>query len=303
MHLLSLIIPIGPMSDEFSNMKSWLFDFSKQNTQIIFSLGTQDSQTVNAFNKLLKDLSQIQNNVKIQVVYSQGKGPGSARNAGLEKASGKWIAFWDSDDVPNTNAFFEMIEKAESNSCDVIFGGYVRKDGPNRNVIKENLYVGNISQQATPLLLLNPGIWRYAFRRDFLSETRFEPWNMAEDQDYLAQVLTLGGKVMGVGEIVYLYDRSHPQQLTKSPSALSDLLLSQAKNASYSLKYNNSNTIWILLLCKQSITAVRTLPYGKKLVAIRVFLGTFGRMKFSDKLAVLRYLLRITLNWKSQNEK
>ena len=298
MFLLSLIIPVGPTPDNFANLKSWLVDFSHKNVQVIFSIDTDDSETLRSFNDLLKDLPHASESPSIEIVHSTGDGPGSARNSGLENASGKWIAFWDSDDVPNPSAFLEMIQEAESYNCDVIFGSYIQMDSLTKKVLSENPYVGFIPPKKIPLLLLNPGIWRYVFRGDFVAGTRFEPWNMAEDQDYLGRVLSLGGSVVGVSNCVYLYDRSHLEQLTKKPYALSDLLLSQEKNAALSLKDKSSYSIWILLFCKQTLTALRTLPHSKKYAAARVFCQTFFKLKPVRKLLVFRYLYMIIFDRK-----
>jgi glycosyltransferase involved in cell wall biosynthesis len=53
------------------------------------------------------------------------RGPGAARNYGLERASGEWILFLDADDLIESNHLESLLAKAEcSQSANVIAGGW-----------------------------------------------------------------------------------------------------------------------------------------------------------------------------------
>lgn len=58
------------------------------------------------------------------VIHQDNAGLGFARNAGLNRCRGRYIAFVDSDDWLDKGAYSEMLKIMEASDCDVCFGGY-----------------------------------------------------------------------------------------------------------------------------------------------------------------------------------
>lgn len=58
---------------------------------------------------------------RISVIHKANGGLSSARNAGLEKAKGKYVYFLDSDDYIVEQAIKSLAEKAENDSSDIVF--------------------------------------------------------------------------------------------------------------------------------------------------------------------------------------
>lgn len=71
---------------------------------------------------------------RIHVVHQRNKGEAAARNAGLNRASGDWVCFIDSDDEYLPNAISEMIEKADPLKYDLIVSGYYEIDEDNTHI-------------------------------------------------------------------------------------------------------------------------------------------------------------------------
>lgn len=61
---------------------------------------------------------------KIKVIHKANGGVSSARNAGIEAASGKYITFIDADDKAGENMLSDLIEEAERHNADKVFCGF-----------------------------------------------------------------------------------------------------------------------------------------------------------------------------------
>ena len=66
-----------------------------------------------------------QKDTRVRVVHKmQNEGLGYARNTGLEVATGKYVAFLDSDDFVDVNMYKSLYDYAEEHGLDAVFCGY-----------------------------------------------------------------------------------------------------------------------------------------------------------------------------------
>ena len=63
--------------------------------------------------------------VRIKVIHKENGGLGYARNSGLEVATGKYVAFIDSDDFISNEMFDALVNKAEATGVDAAFCGWI----------------------------------------------------------------------------------------------------------------------------------------------------------------------------------
>ena len=84
-----------------------------------------DASTDNTPNIALKLSKQYENILFLPLTVSHG--PGGARNKALLKATGKYVAFIDSDDWVDLNYFQVMYEMAEKLNADVVNCGLIRE--------------------------------------------------------------------------------------------------------------------------------------------------------------------------------
>lgn len=64
---------------------------------------------------------------RVQVIHKQNGGVSTARNAGLDAATGDYIAFVDSDDWIDADMYEKMLAKAEEYACDVVMCDCVKE--------------------------------------------------------------------------------------------------------------------------------------------------------------------------------
>ena len=107
--LLSVIVPVAMGREPYDKFFSWLPLVAQQNLEVVVILDEFSQQVSPGF------LTKIDacKSPSLLVLRGQFGSPGLARNHGLDKVSGRWIAFWDSDDLPNPSSFIEMIEQAQ----------------------------------------------------------------------------------------------------------------------------------------------------------------------------------------------
>jgi glycosyltransferase involved in cell wall biosynthesis len=162
-------------------------------------------------------LSKI-SNPKIQLIEEYFGGPGLARNRGIELAKGKWICFWDSDDLPNLGVALSLIDKESASKADCLITNFNSVNEISQEVTSHQL-TANFEEE----LVLNPGLWRIYFKYNTIADLRFGPLRMAEDQIFLAEFFSKSKDVEIVSDTTYNYFFGDSFHLTKNSSALNDL--------------------------------------------------------------------------------
>lgn len=65
-----------------------------------------------------------QNDTRVHVLHKANAGVSAARNDGIKRASGKYIAFVDADDYVEPNMLSSLVEQAECDESEIVVCGY-----------------------------------------------------------------------------------------------------------------------------------------------------------------------------------
>lgn len=146
--------------------------------------------------------------VRIRVFHRANGGVSSARNYGIEHATGEWITFIDSDDWVKPEYLSHLIEESTPD-YDLIVGGYV--DEEKVYLIEESIYeVGNFID----LIGRHRGggalrtVWGKLFKKSIIRDEclRFDDAIRAgEDSIFVLQYLYFCNKVKLIGRCDYNY--------------------------------------------------------------------------------------------------
>lgn len=120
MGLISVIVPVY-------NAEEWLQD----------ALGSLQRQTYADFEVIMVDDGSTDRSTYIcremcdrdprfRLISKSNSGVSMARNAGLDQAQGKWIAFMDADDEMPSDSLAVMMGHAVKSGADIVAGKYVR---------------------------------------------------------------------------------------------------------------------------------------------------------------------------------
>jgi len=77
---------------------------------------------------------------RICVYHKENEGLGSARNLGIERAKGEYIAFIDSDDWWELDLVEKMITVGESKKADLIFMDFYWEEKQESGICKHRIY-------------------------------------------------------------------------------------------------------------------------------------------------------------------
>lgn len=212
--LLSIIVPIHNMAGKLQNLELSLKAAKELNLPVSFILVHDGLDEVT--NEEVSDLAASYKAKYLNLVVNS---PGLARNYGLQHADSEWVAFWDSDDIGSVKEVISSIHNSPLNT-DFILAGYSQMSQRTKIVNQISTPIGNF-----PMAMINPGIWRFIFRKSAIVNTTFPPYRMGEDQVFLARLLINESSVYFSDKNVYLYVDGEGGQLTKDKKAVSEILL------------------------------------------------------------------------------
>lgn len=147
----------------------------------------------------------------ITVINKENGGPSSARNTGLATANGKYIYFFDADDLLINNALEAMFTKAVTESADLVIGTY---DVLNTyklssvHTLDDLVALDDIDKYNTDIL------WTFSlsnklFKRELIEKytLHFPDISYSEDGAFLVQFLYRCSKITGLNQVIFHYRR------------------------------------------------------------------------------------------------
>ena len=112
--LVTVVIPVYNVEEFIGDCLSTVIDQTYGNLEILCVNDGSPDNSVSIISEYQKA------DKRIVILNKENGGLSSARNYGIEHASGKYIVFLDSDDYYEQNALKRMVETAESNHADLV---------------------------------------------------------------------------------------------------------------------------------------------------------------------------------------
>ncbi|MFL0194645.1 glycosyltransferase [Clostridium sp. WILCCON 0269] len=171
---------------------------------ILVDDGSEDKSLAICRNLGKKDL-------RIKVISQANEGVSSARNSGMEIASGEFIGFVDSDDKVLPDMYEIMVNKASEENAEVVSCAYcVIKDGKIEIICSGNDSRVLSSEESVRCVLLNERFGMSAcnkiFKREVIGETRFHVGKrINEDRFFVFQALMNSNRNVCINDAKYLY--------------------------------------------------------------------------------------------------
>lgn len=176
---------------------------------------------------IARDRAAADPRVQVITLDTQLDGPGLLRNLALDRSSGEWIVFVDSDDWIEPR-LLETIETTTRHADpDLVIFDYdraywwgKRERNASGDIIQQLAGRSVTGAQHPELFDLMPVAWNKAYRRQFLDKVgiRF-PRGIYEDQPWTYGLLAQAGKIAIVDEVLYHYRQRRGGNLLRSESA------------------------------------------------------------------------------------
>ena len=223
------------------------------------------NQTYKNFEAILIDDGSTDNSSKIayefakqdirfKYIRTKNHGQSSARNLGLKKANGKFIAFLDPDDMLQPDFLMILIENFDSN-CDIVSLLF-----PNQQFVKEGTKTELVSKdvfiEGMYLGKIGNVIWNKMFRKEILEGVFFPEGQIHEEIEFFNQFIfdTRGLKI--VPRNLYNY-RKHRAGNSSSSFTIEEL------NSVYQLKKTLDYCCEFDYVCSKKILTLYILVFLK----------------------------------------
>lgn len=291
--LLSAIVPITLMAGRLNLLKRWTAIAENKPIEILLIHDIADEET----GRELKEILAATDNKKIILIEGEFGSPGLARNIGIDKATGNWITFWDSDDKPELETVLEILQKNyHIGELDLIIGQF------NVFVMDNGRISPNVSRTRNLIdISLNPGLWRMIFRRDAIKNAYFQSFRMAEDQNFLSTINlpTLNYKILD--NIFYTYYTGTSSQLTAQQSAINEIFQAAKFTLGRIANSNKANQKFnCILFTRQIITGLKKGSWIIKLNCLGLFLCSFFLSGSVVSRSIVGSVFTIIINQKNR---
>ncbi|MFI7698376.1 glycosyltransferase family 2 protein [Nonomuraea sp. NPDC049480] len=186
--------------------------------------------------------SRQEDDSRIVLIRQDNQGVGCARNVGVRRARGRYLAFVDGDDTVPPDAFARLVSSLEASGSDLACGNVMRlhrnlliRSWAHREAFAKPIKGTHITRH--PLLIRDRMLWNKVYRRSFWDGLGLSfPERMYEDQP-VAMAAHVGARSVDVlARIVYHWrQRDEPgasiTQRRLEPGNLRDRLLSVLETA------------------------------------------------------------------------
>lgn len=287
--LLSVVIPIGNLEKNLDNIKSIALSSYKLNIEMVFVLDTSEISALEELTKLCKSW----NLDNFKIIECNGRNPGSSRNLGMLSCTGDWVFFCDSDDMPCLTVITRAIIDL-NHEIDILIGSYVVKE--NNAEIQTNSIIESNTNKSWLDIALNPGLWRWVIKRNFILTESFPNVSMGEDQYFLLTLLNREPKIKLCDEVFYHYVKNSKDSLTFSKSKINDLIhiinLENKFNI-FSDKYSNFKRH---IMLRQIITLMRYGSLKGRSQAIYYFIVSIFKQSPIETIDSIKFAIHILKN-------
>lgn len=155
---------------------------------------------------------------KVKAFHKENGGEFTTRNYGLERATGEYVTFVDTDDWVEPDWAEKLYNTAKKNNADLAVCGFERIDLDTGKVVSTNMTnfgysVKQINVKDDFMLFINPAPWNKIYKLEKVKYLRFLNFRGFNDMIFLTSSYTRINKVAFVPEVLYHYYLRYDSQI------------------------------------------------------------------------------------------
>jgi glycosyltransferase involved in cell wall biosynthesis len=236
--LISVIVPVYNTEKYLGDCIDSIVKQTYPNIEIILV----DDGSTDSSGRICDKWEQLHAN--IVCIHQTNAGVSTARNAGLDKASGEYIIFCDADDMMLPDMIVRLYDIVTTYKADMGVCSYTQTYPSNLEADTSDSYevdiIDNSNMRQKVIYERNGYLWNKIFRSDILHSMRFDT-NLAymEDALFVHQYLMKISKVACTSKPLYMH-RDNPDGIMKVVLSDKKLTLMVADERIYDLFVNNN---------------------------------------------------------------
>jgi len=211
--ILTVIIPFHEASRFLFDSTSWRLGLEIWNREVQLILVWDRARKDDSTKACIIDAFKTYHH--LEIVEGHFGGPGTSRNAGLLRAKGEWVLFWDSDDQPLPRELFKVLHEADYDEVDYIVTSYStfeQKTGLPFPSAKCHPHVSRPLDWYENGL----GLWRIIFKRNGVENIKYPDISMGEDLIFFIRYLHRKPRPHFSKVTTYMYQVKSSNQLTSN---------------------------------------------------------------------------------------
>ena len=256
--ILSVIIPIYKVEDYLERCVKSVLDQDYRNLEVILVDDGSPDRCPQICDELIKT------DARIKVIHKPNGGLSSARNIGIDIATGEYVTFLDSDDRWAENKLQSIMGQWSGSDIDMVFfkslncyQDSVLRDRPDNDFYLNEGEIYNRTE-IYPLLICEGNLREQAgthlVKRSFLVKNNlyFKEGILGEDTEWMFRVMRVVGNMVIVNDYLQIYTSRRLGSITNSinPKSLKDQLLVIRSSVDFYLQHSNVDVkLWELAHC------------------------------------------------------
>ena len=205
----SVIVPVYNVEEYIAECIESIISQSLKDIEIIvIDDGSKDSSI---------DIVRSFNDERIKIISKNNGGLSSARNKGMEYASGKYICFIDSDDyIEDRLALEELYNIGEIDNSDIVVGNAfeVYPNGSKKEIRRDREIFKRDCLDSEKFLIkfrekdcMYSAVWMNIYRKNFIemNKFRFKEGIYHEDEEFIPRVFLSANKISIYPKAFYAY--------------------------------------------------------------------------------------------------
>lgn len=216
--LVSIITPMYKVEQVLPSCLDCMLSQTYSPLEVIFVDDCSPDRSSSLVEEYAHRLEERAHLIKL-VKHQLNQGVASARNTGLEQATGEYIYYFDADDYLEPNGIELMVARAESSDADIVGCNWqLSYEGTKRKMFQPKVLSGTEAFTKMCEGVLKWNLWLFLVRRSLYEQgemLRFTPQeNMGEDMMIMGKLFLRAERVEMIDEHLYHYTKTNSGSLT-----------------------------------------------------------------------------------------